>query len=1022
MANHILIGIGGTGYNVLREFRKRMWEEIPDMTLRNRKPVRFLYIDSDEGMAPARLAGNDNLRVKGQDTAITPAEYLGIKNVNLNAIFDNPAGFPGLRYVVENSEFVRTCIGEVGQAAGQKRRAGRILFASNIGAYNQKIDFLINDLQHTIGNANDLNIYVFAGLAGGTGSGSIVDATAQLITRHPEANVEVFAMLPEELAPNGADAGRYHANGYAAISELSALNVGAFLPSDVSNGNKNITPDAQNAHKRFGLSVYTNKNRNGAIVDSFNELPKIVADVMYFRIFNEETDEMRALNRYFRSENRPNFLAEYKTNTREGAPVEPARTKATGSFGIKRLRYPSERLTLHASESVSKVIMGMMLYLNYDNDRGFVLEAPAQARDYGEYLNKANLKNWKLHDSDLSLSTPILKPANGKNPPSFNDFWENEVALDYSYKAAKQMGQPLQIAAQYFDERYRGEFREERGVEAYFQAKANHQVVTDSAAAIVDHISINLFNQWLQGAYSAYDIKRITERILELLQAKYQGMDGEIVALDETINKCVDERHALEDEYRNVGVIINVLKRSKENIYLEYTNVLAEEYTARTRRESLSVFQKVLLPRLIQMFTDLQLEIQRFVGRLDETVREYEALITSNTPESIPDLRKAMIEVADLDRLRRFERDLLLDREKMKTMAQAMRNHIAQNAGNSFSSVTNRIANPNKLEEASHAVLDELIQAYHAEMMRREPVLGLNVLEQLYEMFGNDDDALGRFASDLVANSEVYISLNDQEVNRALRNNTGPNEVRAAGPNCILLVAIPGLETDDEDKRAFVNRLNVKIRNAYNASDTRQFYIYESPRKDEITVMAYENLFPARAISYMPFLKQRYEALTQSGNRANDKANRILLHVEGDGTQLPPLFGENEGPRGDEVIKYLFHAVALGILKTGENELGLNGFGLVTTDFAGIETFTLLSPKFTEILTAPDFTPEVKNDLIEKVDKKIAEPRHVRVNKEAADAIINVMRNFVFPEAGSPTSPLYRRYSDQAQAALETFR
>lgn len=82
--------------------------------------------------------------------------------------------------------------------------------------------------------------------------------------------------------------------------------------------------------------------------------------------------------------------------------------------------------------SVARTVMGMMLYLNYDNDRGFINEKPSQARDYSEYLSKANLKNWQLSDADLSLSVPILKPADGRPVPTFADFWNNEVALDYS--------------------------------------------------------------------------------------------------------------------------------------------------------------------------------------------------------------------------------------------------------------------------------------------------------------------------------------------------------------------------------------------------------------------------------------------------------------------------------------------------------------------------------------------------------------------------------------------------------------
>lgn len=110
MANHIMIGIGGTGYKVLRDFRKRLWADVSDARARRNLPVRFLYIDSDEQMRPANLAGNPDLRVNGQDTAITPDEYLDIKNVDLNTVFDNLSSYPRLRHVIGNGAFIRTCM------------------------------------------------------------------------------------------------------------------------------------------------------------------------------------------------------------------------------------------------------------------------------------------------------------------------------------------------------------------------------------------------------------------------------------------------------------------------------------------------------------------------------------------------------------------------------------------------------------------------------------------------------------------------------------------------------------------------------------------------------------------------------------------------------------------------------------------------------------------------------------------------------------------------------------------------
>lgn len=1029
MANHILIGIGGTGYNVLRDFRKRMWAEEPDIKKRNALPVKFLYIDSDENMTPDKLAGNPDLRVNGQDTAITPDEYLGIKNVNLDSIFNNLGSFPRLRHVVGNGEFIRSCMGEVGKAAGQKRRAGRILFAHNAGDYINKVRNMIQSLNAKTGNSGDLNIYIFAGLAGGTGSGSIVDAVSLLISdptlKSNNANIEVFAMIPEQYPPSGADAGRYHANGYAALSELSALNAGVFLPADVLNGNEHITLNRPGDNKQFGLTVYTNENRNNAVVDSYTVLPQLVADLMYFRIFSPETSAMKDLTKYFRSENRPDYLVEYKTNTRPGKPVERARTKAVGSFGIKRVRYPDEKLIAAASETIARDVLKMFLYMNFDTDAGFIDEPRKEAKDYNEYLKRENLKHWKLSAADLSLSVPILKPVDGKTPPTIKEYWES-VSIDYDYDSAKEWGHPLTILEQYFEDRYKSEnpkeaFREEKNVENYFHAKANEQVVADSANLIVKNISDNLFSQWQQGVYSVYDLKQISEKILELLQTKKKNMDADEVKLEDEIAQCDKTLADIFEDYENTGFLSHLLNKKRANLFIEYAKTLAKKYEAKTYLASLQIFQRRLIPKLVTEFSSLLSEIQDFLGKNQMYVEKYSALIAENIPAEEPDLRQANVEVVDIQRLNKFISELLHDKAKMEILSQKMRNYIAEGSANSFAKAGKKLANQGAMEEAAIEVLKDNILAYHAEMLKDKPVLGLNVLEQLYQMYGGSDDEIGRFANTLVKNSEVYIRLNDQEIKRMMNNTENATTTPAAGPNTIMLVAIPNISTDDEQLQDFVAKLRIKLEQAFNQTETRKLCLTDSPRQDEISIVSYENVFPIRAIDYMPFLKQKYEDLVNSNNESINTSNKVLLHAESDGSQLPPLFGEGNGPTGDALIKYIFLAVAYGIIRQGEDDFGNKGWGLVVTDIFGAETFTLLSPTFTGILSSHLLTPEISADIVEKVDEELNKQVHVNQKAAMAQTVKDSMKNYVLPEAGSPNNELYKRYAAQAMDALKVF-
>ena len=130
--NHILVGLGGTGGKVLRAFKMRMFEEFPDSAVRNKFPVGLLYVDSTREMMGI---GRSDFRVLGQDASFTENEFVFIKGKDVSQLLDNINNYPALKGMIDNVEDVRTAIGSLGDAAGQKRRAGRILFAANAIQY-----------------------------------------------------------------------------------------------------------------------------------------------------------------------------------------------------------------------------------------------------------------------------------------------------------------------------------------------------------------------------------------------------------------------------------------------------------------------------------------------------------------------------------------------------------------------------------------------------------------------------------------------------------------------------------------------------------------------------------------------------------------------------------------------------------------------------------------------------------------------------------------------------------------------
>ena len=95
--NHILIGLGGTGGKILRDFKKRMFEEFPNEEERSKLPVSLLYVDSDDEMMPKEGKTRDDFRVMGKDASFTDAEFLFIKKIDVTEMLDHPDNYPQCR-------------------------------------------------------------------------------------------------------------------------------------------------------------------------------------------------------------------------------------------------------------------------------------------------------------------------------------------------------------------------------------------------------------------------------------------------------------------------------------------------------------------------------------------------------------------------------------------------------------------------------------------------------------------------------------------------------------------------------------------------------------------------------------------------------------------------------------------------------------------------------------------------------------------------------------------------------------
>jgi hypothetical protein len=281
MQNNLIIGLGGTGGKILRALRKNVFQEFrsddPEIV-----KLRYLYVDSSKEMMGL---DDSSWRILGESVQLPPRSQLLISGGNLNQILDNLSGHPNIQPWIGNrdqwKDILNSIVGET--LGGQKRRLGRFLFANKAREFKDHLKQLTGELT-TGGNAS-VTFHICCGLAGGTGSGSIIDVISQIRSIYRDSKmyrIVVYALLPEEIPNPNWDTGNYHSNGFAALTELNALSVGSYQPHDIAErGEKLKLSDPFN-----GCYVFSNRNENSLQVDVDKTLPGIVADARLNGIYD----------------------------------------------------------------------------------------------------------------------------------------------------------------------------------------------------------------------------------------------------------------------------------------------------------------------------------------------------------------------------------------------------------------------------------------------------------------------------------------------------------------------------------------------------------------------------------------------------------------------------------------------------------------------------------------------------------------------------------------------------------------
>ena len=890
--NHLIIGLGGSGGKIIRNLRKTI-ERNKDAQGNSASEARFeyLYVDtsSDE------VDKHDEWKVLGKEIDLARSQYMINTASSVRPVLDDPNSFPGLRDWVEPKsvfDFVKPGIA----GAAQRRKLGRLVFAQNASQFVKAVEDRMRVLQEGPGRAGAV-IHVVCGLAGGTGSGSVVDAVALIRNKYPDQDryrILIYALLPEKDSRRVRDvagSSNYYANGYAALAELNAMAVGKYHPSNVLDGS------AMEHDVYFnGCYLVSNLNEHNIQFDIDSEIPRIVAEFIYQKTLNKEWEGLG------RAEKGENDIKNFESEDGIGK----ARAKLFLSFGVERIVVPEQEIKEYLAYGFAEQATRQLMFNNFRQGEGYADE-PVQ-KDWGSEARKPDtLQNMLLSDQHLMLEVGILEDdakSGGWKPA--NEFWKQVVGVvapdirnDSTLEQTTWTHALNTRLAKVFDETY----RKLGGVRKFYEIKGNARL--EMARHIGRQIEKELFGRWKIGTHSLIQLRQFTDALIALLGERQAVFADELTkapASQAAVQQSIDE---LSTQFNKVGFFGQHLTDKRGALFAEITARYQDLYAMRTLQEG-HKFASSLVPFVKDELTSLRGHIDdlhQLLAAATEKVHQEQAARLAGV-DAIYQQR-----IFDRNAISNIMKAVVVDEPSQVARTQKVRQSVIDLAGaevDSFDKLVRNVSLGSIISTISQTSAT-IVELAHAEISKTlPPVLQVNIVERLQKQYDANQNGLKAFVSGLYEKSGTMIQYNKTEVDRSVSNNAGGSR----GTANTVAVFLPECESQ-KDFHASLTTLFEQQKDP--ASDT---VVAPGKLSNEIVILKIASLMPVRFIDTLSMLKRHYDGLLGDFNEAH------LLHSDGDGKKLPPLYARSSAEVAAQAKRkpYLLVARLMEMIKQRENK------------------------------------------------------------------------------------------------------
>lgn len=945
MANHLFIGLGGTGGNILREMRKRVYEEFDSNTPPGNIHLEYIYVDSDE----KDLYNDKEWNYLGADVSLGARQKVNIHGIS-SGVLDSPKAFPGIGAFVSDEDLKELRSDQVrgiidAGIGGQRRRFGRLLLANNVtNSPDEGFTAVVRERLLSMRNAGDgqaeVVIHICAGLAGGTGSGSIVDAVAQI---HKivagEYGFEVFLYLyvPENLVSEREDKGFYHANGYAALAELNAIALNKYHPVDISgdkdprNGKvKRLISDG-NAKPFKRAYLFSNINEDNHMLKKDDRLPAAIADFLYQKTVAAQSMGNQ-LRRVLEAEN-SNITPE------KDAAGNPIHARDFISFGIIRVQYPEAEIKAYTTEKTTADTMGGLIANTWIDRRGFatISDEEAGIGFSQEVRQPATQERLLLLYDYLMLQRPVADFAGTEDWKSYDEYWHTYCTFFGQDVTETHKNYRDWVAAfnEIIDIEYDSNFRG-LGVRRFFTTQKEQKEVKRYAAVLCKHIEKTLFDEWVNGKHGeqTFSLQKTGLFLAELTAATRER----IPKVSEMKATLVKDRDSLLEELKRLAEILsrtgkigNFVWDTAKKVFQEYVKVKADLNATKTKIEACEfadLLLKEMVGRLQEMANSVLLLQNMIKDAKDVINEEAEKSCKVKNQVSQNDVEYVDERYDPADVRQKVDEEILSD--------ETLQREILNNTLLTFKKITQESGKPtlfralydamggvkesikdkdNKehtktiidfMRKQSHDLLKQKIRKM-AEDEENKKLLGVNILERIRQEFPTPT-LQKAYLADLKRKAKSFLQFNEEEFGKSIDGQP------VSSTSQHVQICVP------QYKEPFRSEFIQMIRDQYPETVFSDKSVAGNNHTNEMVIIMLRADFPLRFVQNVKKLSEKYEEMVTEHN-PQSKLNNVLLHTETlpDGT-LPNLFEEKaDNIRRRVMLTAIKAHLVPGLIEQGED-------------------------------------------------------------------------------------------------------